>query len=55
MDENGKRNIKKEKKKKYDRAIRKISRKVVRLAGLEPATFGFEVQRSILLSYRRKH
>ena len=26
---------------------------MVRLAGIEPATCGFEVRRSILLSYRR--
>ena len=27
--------------------------RMVRLAGIEPATCGFEVRRSILLSYRR--
>ena len=28
---------------------------MVRLAGLEPATYGLEVRCSIQLSYRRKH
>ena len=31
----------------------KTKEEVVRLAGIEPATCGFEVRRSILLSYRR--
>ena len=32
---------------------KKIEERMVRLAGIEPATCGFEVRRSILLSYRR--
>lgn len=31
------------------------ARRLVRLAGLEPATYGFEVRYSIQLSYRRKN